>query len=404
MIQLAARRTIGVPARAPVDVLHVIPYMHPSAGGPPVVVDRFCRAIASRGWTNRVVTTDALADDDTSAWLQRYGSEYPIDLFRTSKLGSYGYSRELVAQIDELVVQSRLVHLHTLWTHPTRIAMQACRRQSIPYVVMPHGMLDPASLRRKWLKKQLYGRLLEWPSLRRARAMIYTHEAERRLAESSVAGLPEGYVVSLGADDPPSLDRKKLAADFYAHYPDFRCQRLITFLGRVHPKKGLDLLIPAMARLADLSDVHLVIAGPGSPAYISELRNRIARVDLSLRVTFTGSLDGRLKWAALAASSVFVLPSYQENFALTVVEAQKVGVPVVISRYINIWKEIVAGGGGVACDLNEVAIADAIRDILNDSAKAMTMGVRGQQYVRERFTWAAAADALDRLYSEILDH
>src|SRR5262249_32164051 len=143
---------------------------------------------------------------------------------------------------------SRLVHLHTLWTYPTWAAVRACRRHNVPYVVMPHGMIDPNSLARKQLKKYLYGNLIEWRNLRGAHAMLYTHEEEQRLAESTVRGLPRGYVASLGCDDPPEADRGHLAEEFLSKRAELRGKRIVLFLGRLHPKKGLDLLLGAFAK------------------------------------------------------------------------------------------------------------------------------------------------------------
>ena len=251
------------------------------------------------------------------------------------------------AQLDRLVPQCRLVHLHTVWTYPTWAAMKACRRHGVPYVVMPHGMLDPFSLERKWLKKLLYGRLIEWPNLRRAKAMIYTHDAERQLAESSIAGLPSGYIVPLGSDEPPQAGRNVLAEEFLCEHPHLRGRALVTFLSRLHPKKGLDLLIPAFADLVTRRpSAHLVLVGPGEESYVQRLRQLVDQLSIAECVTFIGPLEGRAKWAALAASNVFVLPSFQENFAIVVVEAQRMGVPVVLSRRVNIWEDIVSGGGG----------------------------------------------------------
>src|SRR5262249_22116478 len=150
---------------------------------------------------------------------------------------------------------------------------RACRNAQVPYIVMPHGMLDPHSLKRKWLKKQLYGRFVEWPNLRRARAVVYTTLEERRLAESSVAGLPPAYMVPLGADDPPAAPNAELAEEFLQAHPQLRGKVLVTFLSRLHPKKGLDLLIPGFALLATQHpDAQLVLVGPGEADYVLQLR------------------------------------------------------------------------------------------------------------------------------------
>ncbi len=158
--------------------------------------------------------------------------------------------------------------------------------------------------------------------MRAAQAMVYTHAEERRLAEEAVAGLPAGRIVPFGADEPPALERSVLAEGFLQAHAELRGRKLVIFLGRLHPKKGLDLLIPAFAEVLRAEpESRLVLAGPGDAAYVQFLRQMISQHDIIDKVTFTGPLAHDNKWQALAAGTVFVLPSYQENFALTVVEA-----------------------------------------------------------------------------------
>jgi glycosyltransferase involved in cell wall biosynthesis len=384
-------------------ITHVIPYMHPDAGGPPVVVDRLCQRLAQRGWDVRVVTTDSMADGRDDCWRRRYAAHYPLEVHRVSRFRGYAYSRTLSAGLASAAKQSDLLQLHTLWTYPTLAAARICRSLGKPFLVMPHGMLDPHSLGRKRLRKRLYGRLLEWPNLRAARAIIYTHAEEQRLAESSVHGLPVGHIVPLGADDPPSSDRESLAAAFFREHPELRGRRLVLFLGRLHPKKGLDLLIPAFADVArSETNAHLLLIGPSNESYVRSLRDRVAQQGLAERVSFTGPLAGDAKWQALAASSVFVLPSYQENFALTVVEAMRVGTPVVLSRRVNIWQDVVGAGAGIACDLSAPSVTRSLLEYLANGDLRSNHGANGQLLVADRFTWDRSADAMEAVYKQIL--
>ncbi|HTQ40762.1 MAG TPA: glycosyltransferase [Pirellulales bacterium] len=385
------------------DVVHVIPYMHPRAGGPPVVVDRLCRKLSERGWTNHVMSTNTFADAGDVSWLDRYGDGYSLEIFPSRGPGSYSFSRALSKSIDRFVAGARLVHLHTAWTHPTWAAMRACRRHHVPYIVMPHGMLDPNSLSRKWLKKQLYGRLVEWPYLRQARAMVYTNAEERRLAEKAVVGLPPGYVVPLASDEPPPEPRSYLAEEFLTTYPDLRGKALVVFLSRLHPKKGLDLLIPGFALLAKCQrSAQLVLVGPGESRYVAQLRQLAELLGIAHRVSFIGPLEGRAKWTALAAAQVFALPSYQENFALVVVEALRMGVPTVISRRINIWDDIIRSQGVAICDLTAQSVADMLLPWLSDPVTAESAGRQGQEFVGQHFTWDRSTEALCQIYADIL--
>jgi glycosyltransferase involved in cell wall biosynthesis len=388
-----------------VDIVHVTPYMHPAAGGPPVVVDRLCRHLARHGWVSRVVTTDTLARGMSADWTTQYGQDYELAVFASRGAGVYSYSPQLAARIDAAVAESRLVHIHTLWTYPGWAAMRACRRQNVPFVVMPHGMLDPNSLGRKWMKKQLYGRFVEWPQLRAAAAMVYTHEEERRLAESSVPRLPQGFLVPLGADSPPELPRERLAEQFFQRFPQLQGRKLVLFLSRLHPKKGLDLLVPAFRSVATRNrDAHLVLVGPGDDDYVASLLRLVKEAGLADRVTFTGALLGQAKWEAMAAATMLVLPSYQENFALVVAEGMRLGLPIVLSRRVNIWAEVVAAGAGVACELAADSLASAMGHYLDQPALADGAGRQGQQLASRQFNWDRTASAMEVAYHQVLFH
>jgi glycosyltransferase involved in cell wall biosynthesis len=386
-----------------VNITHVVPYMHPNAGGPPVVVDRICRRLAARGHRVRVITTDALAGGGPG-WERAYADGgYELDVHRATGRGPFAYSRTLAAALRAAAAESDLVHLHTVWTYPTLRAAWACRKAGTPYLVMPHGMLDPNSVRRKRVKKWLYAKFVEAPNLRRAAGLVYTHPEEERLARQSVSGLPGGRIVPLAADEPPTDDRDRLAAEFFAGHPELTGSKIVLFLGRLHPKKGLDLLLPAFAEVAHrVPEARLVLVGPGDPAYTARLVARAAAAGIAERVAFLGPLTGRDKWAALAAARAFALPSYQENFAITVVEALAVGTPVLLSRRVNIWSEVEAAGAGVISELDTALIAGNLLKVIGNAEFAGLLGNNGRALVRQTYNWDRTTDATEIAYRSAL--
>lgn len=386
-----------------IDVTHVIPYMHPAAGGPPIVVDRFCQRLAQRGRVVHVVTTDALAPAIGPDWAAPYRTRYDLDVLKTRRRGPYALAPGLVKRLRPVIMASRLVHLHTLWSFPTYAAAYLCRKFGVPYVVMPHGMLDPHSMQRKSLKKRLYGSLFEWPNLRRAAAMIYTHSDEQCLAGQSVRRLPPGFVVPLGADKPPAVPRDQLAHAFFESRPALKGRRLVVFLSRLHSKKGLDLLLPAMAILAQSHpDAHLLLVGPADPDYAPTVRQLIVQHALETRVTLTGALHGQAKWQALAAADVFALPSYQENFALVVVEALAMGLPVVLSRRVNIWRDVVDSGAALPCDLDPPSVAASIAKFFDNPDLRARATACGPRLVDQQFNWDHSVSQLEHVYAQVL--
>ncbi|MBN1490240.1 MAG: glycosyltransferase [Phycisphaerae bacterium] len=387
---------------------HVIPYMNMRAGGPVVVVDRFCRQMARHGVESIVLTTDVLGEPDGQIISGEAAGEgpstgtYELRCHRAF-LGTFGYSPTLATSLDECVPTCDLVHVHTLWTYATWAAVRACRRHGVPYVLMPHGMLDRHSLARKPLRKTAYGHLFEFARARAAAAMIYTTDAERELAEASVRDLPEGHIVPLAADPPPD-ERAALAQSFLASRPHLADKHVVTFLGRVHPKKGLDLLIPAFAKVAmRVPNSHLLVIGPDNDGYWPRIQQQIDGLGLRPYVTRIEMLRGQLKWAALAASQLFVLPSHQENFAIAVAEALRIGTPVVISDRVNIWPTVARGGAGrvVPRDLN--SLVDALLASLEDPVAWRAMSEAAVSVACECFDWRRSADAMMRVYEQVVE-
>ncbi len=379
------------------DILHVVPYYHPLSGGPPVVVQRLVEEMRRAGVRSRVISTDACAPPGDTAWIASIGSTEEIQIISGARLGEYAWQNELGSLLDRAVTDARMVAVHGCWNWPTLSAMRACRKHSIPYVVMPHGMLDPHSMARGRWKKRLYGPLVEWPVIRDAQAMVYTNEAEQTLARQSVRRLPAGVIAPLGTDWPPDA-RATLASEFLTKYPQLKGKQCAVFLGRLHPKKGLDLLIPAWKLISQqIADARLIIAGEGSDDFVTDLKNSVKNHSISESVIFTGMLNGRDKWGALAAADLFLLPSYQENFGLAVVEALASGTPAVISRRVNIWQPLVLDQAAVACELDSASVATLTCRLLNDPETRSAMAEAAIDCVRSRFHWKKTSQAFERL-------
>ena len=384
-------------------ILHLIPYMHPSAGGPPVVVHQWCSELTRRGWSPEVLTTDAYAPESDKAWIDEYRRSYPIEIGLHFGPKGYGYSPELKKMLVQRLAQCDLVHVHNIWSYCNRLAARLCVQRGIPYLVSPHGMLDPHSIGRKPWKKQLYGRLFEWPALRRASGLVFTHAEEERLARATCPRLPKGCVVPLGTAEPPSKSRDELAAIFMQSWPKLRDRVRIVFLSRLHSKKGLDLLLPAFQQvLLHQRDSMLVLAGPGEPDFVQWINATAASLGIADRTVLTGPLSGETKWAALAAGDVYVLPSYQENFAIALVEALRVGTPVVCSRRVNIWSDLDAARAVTVCDLSADSVARSILELLQNPLLASEQGQRGAVFAAANYTWSRSVDRLEETYREVV--
>jgi glycosyltransferase involved in cell wall biosynthesis len=316
--------------------------VNPALGGPIESIRQSSAALLRRGHEVEIISLDAPDDP----WLRDFA--VPVHALGPGR-GSYGYAPRFSSWIKERRANYDAVIVHGLWQYSSFGVWRALAGTTTPYFVFPHGMLDPwfkRSYPAKHFKKLLYWPWGEYRVLRDAAAVLFTSEEERRLARESF-GLYRcnEKVVSYGTAAPPNPDGAR--EKFFEAFPQLRGQRFFLFLGRLHEKKGCDLLIEAFLELRNLSDApsHLVMGGPCSDdSYFRRLRD--LALDAGGSIIFPGMLTGDSKWGALSAAEAFVLPSHQENFGIAVAEALACGTPVLISNKINIWREIEADGAG----------------------------------------------------------
>jgi glycosyltransferase involved in cell wall biosynthesis len=316
--------------------------VNPALGGPIESIKQSSAALMRRGHEVEIISLDAPND----AWVR--DSAMPIHALGPG-LGSYGYAPRFSDWIRERRANYDAVIVHGIWQYTSFGVWRAVAGTDTPYFVFPHGMLDPWFKRTyplKHIKKLFYWPWGEYRVLRDAAAVLFTSEEERRLArESFKLYRANEKVVNYGTASPANLETAR--EEFFAAFPNLRQQEFLLFLGRLHEKKGCDLLIEAFVELQESSGSphHLVMAGPCSDdGYFHRLQQIAAKAGDS--ITFPGMLTGDVKWGALSSADAFGLPSHQENFGIAVAEALACGTPVLISNKINIWREIETDGAG----------------------------------------------------------
>jgi glycosyltransferase involved in cell wall biosynthesis len=252
--------------------------------------------------------------------------------------------------------------MNGIWSFPNIAIRHAAHHSGTPYGVFVHGALDPWFNRKyplKRLKKLIYWRF-QYAVLRDALAVFFTTDEERKLALMSFQpNRWNSIVVPYGITDPEKSaeERAGQVEAFYQKLPQLRGRRYLLFLGRIHEKKGCDLLIEAFAgKASQAPDVDLVIAGPDQAGMQSALRHRAAVLGIAERVHWPGMISGDAKWGALRASEAFILPSHQENFGIAVVESLAVSRPVLISNQVNIWPEIESDRVGLVDDDTQAGV------------------------------------------------
>lgn len=373
-------------------LLHVLPSVDPRTGGPVEGVRQMGAMLRSWGHTVEVACLDAPQDD----WL----SSFPLPVHALGPArGNYRYAPRLVPWLRAHAAEFDAVIVDGLWQYNGFGTWRALRNSKTPYFVFSHGMLDPWFKRTyptKHLKKWLYWPWAEYRVLRDARSVLFTCEEERLQArESFWLYRCRETVVPFGTRLPPQ-DGTALRERFLAAHPELKGKRLILFLGRIHEKKGCDLLVNAFCQLASQHpDVHLVLVGPDDAGAVPGFLAQAQAAGASSQVSWLGMLSGDDKWGAFHACDAFALPSHQENFGIAVAEAMGCAKPVLISNKVNIWREIEAGGGGLVGDDTLAGTLDTLRRWLALPAdQQAAMGKQAQTTFLRHFTVEAMAQGM----------
>lgn len=368
-------------------VLHVIASMDPKTGGPPAVAARLAAAQAGLGHHAAIAALDA----DLPTIRPSLAGIPGIDSVALHAIGAAPGLRRVSHAIAAILPRPDVYHVHGVWDITVRAADRASGRTGVPTVIVPHGMLDPWSLRAtplKRLKKWLALRLVFRRILNSARFYHVLNRDERDLM--APLGLTPPCEVIPNGVFPEEFDALPAPGAFAAARPELAGRRFILFLSRLHHKKGLDILAQAFARLApDHPDVSLVVAGPDGGA-LAPLRAQAKSLGIEPRLVITGPLYGEAKLGALMDAAVFCLPSRQEGFSMAITEAMACGRPVVVSRACH-FPEVTEHGAGLEVDLTPEATAAALARLLSNPDMAGAMGRAGRTLVRERFTWPTIA-------------
>ena len=377
-------------------LLHIIGTISPEAGGPTESV----RSLLNFGPTDyrgEVVTLDA---PDAPFLKELNFTVHPLGPGK----GVYAYSSKLRPWLKANAHRFDGVVVNGLWQYVGFAAWQTFKGKK-PYVVFTHGMLDPYFKHRfplKHIKKWFYWLTAEYWILRGAYRVLFTTDAEEHLAKQSFwLHRWKGFVVPYGASSSLADTTEQLEA-FYAQCPKLRGRRFLLFLGRIHRKKGCDLLIDAFARTASLDPLlELVMAGPDQQLWSAELKARAESLGIADRIHWPGMLKGPVKWGAFHASEAFILPSHQENFGIAVAEAMSCHRPVLLADKVNIAEEIAADGGG----LMETDTVDGTIRLLERWMKLSPeekhqMGERAFETFQSRYDMRRNAARIIRLFDD----
>ncbi len=373
-------------------ILHSIRSVNPAGGGPIEGIRQIGKVHLAAGRFTEIVSLDSPDDP----WVK----ECPLPVHALGPVRSnYGFCSRFKPWLVANHTKYDAVVVNGLWQYSGFGAWRALRGTDTPYFVYPHGMLDPWFKRAypfKHLKKWLYWPWAEYRVLRDAAAVLFTSEEEMLASrESFWLYRCNEIVVSYGVarpPDDPSISQKAVLLRF----PELAGKRVLLFFGRIHEKKGCDLLLRAFAKVASSDEnIRLVFAGPDQTGWVTDLKALAETLRIADKVVWTGMLSGDHKWGILRMADAFVLPSHQENFGIAVAEALSCGTPVLISNKVNIWREILEDNAGLV-ETDDQRGADLLleRWLALSAESRDAMRARTRRCFEARFEVAKAADSV----------
>lgn len=378
-------------------VLQVSPYYWPARewGGPAKSIALLGSALQKAGIEVRVVTTTTRGDCLLPS-LER--GRHQIMGVNVAYHGAFGprryfFSPGLALDAGRDLSRVDLVHIHGLWTFPTLAVGSLCRSMSIPYVISPRGALQPWALRQKSSKKSAYFSLFERRTLQAAAMVHFTTEQERDESRS-VLGSERSFVV------PNCIE-----LDAFSGVPPERDagQLNLLIIGRIHPVKGFDVILPALKRAVGVRrGIVLRIAGADEAGYRKRVEELAEELGIIPNVTFLGDLDRQELAGELARCQIVVVPSYQENFGMAAAEAMASGRAVIVSDRVSISQEIERAGAGVVVSLNPEAFCNAILDLAASPRRRRELAKAGREFVERSFSLAAVGGKMAFEYESIL--
>lgn len=386
----------------PLNILHVVNDRSVLAGGTGTVALEMSREQRNLGNNAAIWAIDSTNKHNQAVSQNIFKRQPDLTLFKTFGPRLLGFSPMMERYaVDAIGNNYHLVHQHSIWLAVSRVTNCLRSKFGLPTVIASHGTLEDFVLKRSKWKKKIALIAYEMKNLKNASCLQATAEQEaisfRRFGlKNPIAIIPNGISENwLQCDGDMQKFRKRFSIP--------RERRLLLFLSRIHPKKGLPMLFEAMAQLSNrLDDWLLVVAGPDESGHQHVLEQQREKLGLSSRVIFVGPLHGAEKREAFAAADVFVLPTHSENFGIVIAEALGAGVPVITTKGAP-WEDLQTHRCGWWVD----ASADAVRKALLEATQRpkeelVTMGQKGRILVSEKYTWPIVAEKSVHLYKWLL--
>jgi len=378
-------------------------------GGPIASMESMNKGLVNEGVFVDVLATPYGLDDEKKEILNAWQEvddikNYRVKYFKYWGYGNFTFSPSLVIETFKIIKEYDIVVCNGIMNFPLIFSALIALIKKKPYTFKPHGTLyrETFELKSKFIKKLFYNLLVKH-LLIKCSGVQFTTLDEKEKVFKYLKIYPKSYIV------PNSIDVNKYSkipqrGDFLKEYPLLENKRLIVFYGRITAKKGMDILIKSFYKLSnEFPDLHLIIAGSDEENYSLKVKKWILNYRLSEKVTFTGLLTGVNKYSVLVDSEIFVLPSYSENFGMSVIEAMLCGIPVVISNGVGIYNEVYSNNAGIVTDISIDSVYAGIKELLQNEIVRKEYIDKGKVFVREYYNQETIAKQLVKQYKKILN-
>ena len=387
-------------------VLHVIASVSPLWGGASQAALATVKALRDYGIDAEITTTNDHGPQllDVPLCQRIEYKQVPVRFFprfssASEAVQKFCISNQLTAWLWQHATDYDLFYIYSMFLYPPTVAMRIAHLKHVPYIVRPQGLLCEWSLQQSKLKKHIYLSLMERSNLNCSQALHFMSEQEQQQAFK--LGLkPTSFVVPNGFTSfPPLLDARHRLRQLLNVLAD---EPIILFLSRLHPKKGLDCLIPALAKIAH-QRFTFVLAGSGASDYEAEVKSLLVSAGIQHRTYCCGFVEGEMKNLLLQGADLFALTSHSENFGIALLEALTVGLPVVVTPGVALASVVKQNQLGYVPELDSTAIAAVLEHCLNYPQQAKQMGMRARDFILQNYTWEESAQKLSKIYAAVIN-
>ncbi|WP_414583654.1 glycosyltransferase [Scytonema sp. PCC 10023] len=386
-------------------VLHVIASIAEVRGGPSRSTLEMVKALRECGVDAEIATTNDNGSKilDVPLDQRTQYQQVPVYFFprfspSAVSIREFAFSSQLTAWLWQHISMYDLLHIRALFSYPSTVAMAIARLRGVPYITTPDGLLCQWSLQQSTLKKNIYLNLIERANLNCSKALHCTSQQEQQEIASLGLNTPS-FVLPHGLFIPPYMPDARHRLRQHLNVPTD--ELVILFLSRLHTKKGLDYLIPALGKLTYYR-FTLVLAGSGSLEYEREIESLLISNGIRDRTHIAGFVTGETKNLFIQGSDLFALTSHSENFGVAVLEALAAGLPVLVTPGVALASVVQQDQLGYVTDVNVPAIVSALDRYLGHPQEGKDMGDRARQLVQKKYTWNCIAQNLIEIYMKIL--